>query len=48
MAMEKGRNLTEKNRYEQVTKTDFRFLGRKKDRTVDCDAIYFCVFFVCL
>ena len=25
-------------------KTDFRFLGQKKDRTVDCDAIYCCVF----
>ena len=53
IAIENGRNFTEqfwediRYNYEQIiTKTDFRFLGRKKDRTVDCDAIYFCVFCV--
>ena len=47
MAMENGRNLTEKFLDELIMnrqlKKYFRILGRKKDRTVVCDAIYFCV-----
>ena len=46
IAMEKGRNLTEKF-WEEITinrllKTDFRFLLIKKYRNIDCDAIHCC------